>query len=250
MKKGTDMQDELFDAGTLAEEPKKKAILRDIVVEQIRDLIKSEHLQPGRRLPPERALATRFAVSRHLVREALRVLEQQQVIVSRIGSGSYVESPDAAWQNFLTEDTLRQRSNLMEILEFRRTLEPRIAYLAANRVTPKAGTELRALLGDMRVALHEGRTDDWHAGDAAFHSYLAGMAGNFLYEKTVSLLLQAMVVFKTSPLLIDQIRTSQAAHEAIAGYIFTRNGEKAAEAMEEHVVTIVRTALNSLSGNA
>lgn len=235
--------------GASADQAAKKMNLRDVVIEQIRGLIKAENLRSGQRLPSERALSERFAVSRHLVREALRVLEQQGVIVSRIGSGSYVENPDASSRDsLLSEETLRERSNLMEILEFRRTLEPRIAYLAASRVTEENAAQLQRIIAAMREAMRAERLRDWHDGDAAFHSHLAIMTGNFLYEKTVSLLLQAMVTFRTSPLLNEQMRASQAAHESIAEYILAGNGQKAAETMEKHVVLAVRTALDSLVG--
>lgn len=242
------MYSESSRSGSLRSEARKKANLRDIVIEQIRDLIKTKNMQKGQRLPPERTLAEQFAVSRHLVREALRVLEQQRILVSRLGSGSYVEEPSPPLVGgLLDEETLRERSNLMEILEFRRTLEPRIAYLAANRVTEDHAAGLRNILAGMHAATLEHRLRAWHEGDAAFHSHLAGMTGNFLYQKTVSLLLQAMVTFRTSPMLNDQIRASQAAHEIIAKYVLTGNGPKAAEAMEDHVVMAVRTALDSLA---
>ena len=225
----------------------KKTNLRDIAVEQIRSLITSENMQKGQRLPPERMLSKRFAVSRHLVREALRILEQQQVIISRIGSGSYVETPNpTGLGNILTEKALRERSNLLEILEFRRTLEPRIAYLAASRVTQDNAAEMQHILTTMRAAMFEHKLPEWQKGDAAFHSLLADMTGNFLYQKTISLLLQAMVSFKNSPMLEEQMRASQAAHETIARHILTGNGEKAATTMESHVVTAVHTALETL----
>lgn len=228
--------------------PEKKVILRDMVVEQLRELINTEKLQQGQRLPPERALAARFAVSRHLVREALRVLEQQHIIVSRIGSGSYVENPDPEPGGVISEEILRQRSNLMEILEFRRTMEPRIAFLAASNTTKEAEKDLGAILADMRKSMDTRDLAAWHTADTAFHSYLAAMTGNFLYAKTIGLLHHGMVSFRaTSDSMLDkQVRASFEAHGAIAAAVLAGDGEGAANAMEQHIITTVRTALATL----
>ncbi|MDL2209933.1 FadR family transcriptional regulator, partial [Desulfovibrio sp. OttesenSCG-928-O18] len=226
-------------------QPEKKGTLRDMVIEQIRELIRTEKLQHGQRLPAERVLSQTFAVSRHLVREALRVLEQQNVVVSRIGSGSYVQDPDAVLNGVLNDDTIRSRSNLLEIMEFRRTLEPRIAFLAAGRITSEARGELQKILEAMHTATRQSDLPTWHELDAAFHSRLALMSGNFLYEKTVTLLHHAMVTFSdpASPLLPAQMRSSYSDHLAIAKAVAAGNGKRAAAAMESHIVAIVRGAL-------
>ena len=44
----------------------------------------------GQKLPPERSLATQFGASRNTVREALRRLEENNLVSRRIGSGTYV----------------------------------------------------------------------------------------------------------------------------------------------------------------
>src|SRR5438034_10965779 len=62
---------------------------------QIAGLITSGELEVGARLPSERALADRFDVSRTLVREAIIVLEIQELVEVRGGSGIYVSAPAA-----------------------------------------------------------------------------------------------------------------------------------------------------------
>src|SRR5262245_28774227 len=53
------------------------------------------HLGPGTRLPSERQLAARFGVSRPTVREALGALEARGLVVTRIGSGTFVAEREA-----------------------------------------------------------------------------------------------------------------------------------------------------------
>lgn len=68
----------------------------DQIVGQIEGLLRDGKLRPGDRLPSERALAEQFAVSRNTVREALRILEFNGMLVLKRGStgGAFVTQPD------------------------------------------------------------------------------------------------------------------------------------------------------------
>ncbi len=56
----------------------------------IADKIQKQILPPGTKLPPERELAELFAVSRTTAINAYRKLEQQGLIWTKVGSGTYV----------------------------------------------------------------------------------------------------------------------------------------------------------------
>jgi DNA-binding FadR family transcriptional regulator len=53
------------------------------IIQQIRDLIHAQRLRSDDRLPPERELAEQFGVSRNSVRQALRSLQEQGLLVIR-----------------------------------------------------------------------------------------------------------------------------------------------------------------------
>ena len=63
-----------------------KTKFHEQIVDQVQALIEKGRLKHGDQLPPERELASIFKVSRHSVREAIRVLEQKKVLKSRPGS--------------------------------------------------------------------------------------------------------------------------------------------------------------------
>src|SRR4051812_38972323 len=95
-------------------------------------------LPVGERLPRESDLATQFAVSRGVVRECLRGLEERGMVTVRQGSGARVNDP-AVW-NVLDPDVLAVMLNgeagvtaLFELLECRRVIEVEAAGLAAQR---------------------------------------------------------------------------------------------------------------------
>ncbi len=58
--------------------------------EQLRALIQQGRWEPGSQLPPENALATQLGISRATLREALRLLEEEGLIVRRHGVGTFV----------------------------------------------------------------------------------------------------------------------------------------------------------------
>ena len=106
------------------------ARLHEGIVLRLRDLIRQGELRHGSRLPPERALAEQFGVGRSSVREAIRSLELQGLVVTRHGSGSFVDT-----QSLDAVATLMAPENgsggLADIFEMRHLLEPQIAALAA-----------------------------------------------------------------------------------------------------------------------
>ena len=53
-------------------------------------LIREQGLEPGDRLPSEAELAARLGISRATLREALRLLEEENIILRRQGIGTFV----------------------------------------------------------------------------------------------------------------------------------------------------------------
>ena len=67
----------------------------NLIVNQIRLLIRNGRLTPGDRLPTERELSEQFCVSRVTVREAMRALEATGLVTIRVGArgGAFVTAP-------------------------------------------------------------------------------------------------------------------------------------------------------------
>ncbi|MGC8837070.1 MAG: GntR family transcriptional regulator [Anaerolineae bacterium] len=64
----------------------------EMVSEQIREAIMNGDLAPGAQLPPETELVEMFGVSRGTLRESLRMLEEQGLIIRRHGKGTFVRA--------------------------------------------------------------------------------------------------------------------------------------------------------------
>lgn len=76
-----------------------------IARDKIEELIQDSTLAPGDRLPNETKLAQMLGVSRITVREALRLLEEDGIIIRRQGRGTFVRSPDLIIRNPLEVNT-------------------------------------------------------------------------------------------------------------------------------------------------
>ena len=71
--------------------PIRRVRLYENAVDQIQTLILRKKYTPGDRLPSERSLAQQFHISRHSLREALRILDVMGLIEIKVGDGIYVK---------------------------------------------------------------------------------------------------------------------------------------------------------------
>ncbi len=155
------------------------------LAEDLRDEIASGRLRPGDRLPTEPELCLRSGLSRSTVREALRLLASENLIVTTRGvtGGSYVARPDAA----TLADTLTRGIDLLvtassisicDLVEVRDLLDIRAAGLAACRRTESHLAALEATLFDPAHADLAAKL----AAQRAFHETLVAATGNPVYE--------------------------------------------------------------------
>jgi GntR family transcriptional regulator, transcriptional repressor for pyruvate dehydrogenase complex len=101
-------------------------------VEQIAEKIKAGDLHTGDRLPSERELAAQMRISRPTLREAIKVMAEAGVLEVRRGQagGIFVASELVPRELLRTRQEIRF-SEVADVLEARRLLEPRVAQLAA-----------------------------------------------------------------------------------------------------------------------
>lgn len=156
-----------------------------MLADELRAEITSGRLQPGERLPPEPELCVKTGVSRSTVREALRLLTSQHLIVTTRGvtGGSFVAHPDAEQlaDGLSTGFTLLANSAgvaLTDLVELRRALEVPAAGLAAVRRTDEHLAEIGATLFDPAAD----DIDTMMLAHVAFHTAVAKACGNPLFE--------------------------------------------------------------------
>lgn len=211
--------------------------MSEMIVEQIRLLIRQGRLKPGDRLPAERDLCERFDVSRVTIREALRVLEAAGLVEIRVGArgGAFVTAPSSGRVGAGLADLLSMSSlSAAEVTEARQVLELGIIPIVCERATPEDIADLRAICQHARKAL--GDHDYQLSLSTEFHFRVAQAAHNGAIELLVRSLREAM--------LMSLARAHQEApigeqglqeHMAFVDAIEARDSDRAAAIMRKHL---------------
>ncbi len=178
------------------------------------------------RFPTESELTARYAVSRTVTREALKMLTAKGLLRAKAGAGTRVQ-PASAWSMF-DPDVLRwvmDRRFSLELLrqfnELRVAIEPQAAALAARTTPGPAHDAIEAGLQRMEAA--ENGSDDTLEGDIAFHIAVLEASANpfFLqFRDTIATALRTSIRFTNR----FKGRTANvAAHRAVLSAIQARD---------------------------
>lgn len=204
------------------------------VVHTIGLRIVSGALQPGDPLPPEDELIADLAVSRTVLREAVRVLAAKGLVEARPKTGTRVRAR-SEW-NVLDPDVLSWRAGAStdgtlyeETTEIRLAIEPLAARLAATR----ALDEETAAIADAYEAMEAGVDDQdaYLAADLRFHSRILDACHNELLGHLGEILrgvLRATFELTTTPK--RSRRRALPLHRAILDAIADRDEERAEQA--------------------
>jgi DNA-binding FadR family transcriptional regulator len=208
----------------------RRPSLVDEVTAAIEDLIAKEGLQPGKRLPSENSLATRFGVSRPTVRAALRVLTHLDIIEVRAGSGAYVTrqgvTPGTAFAPMSAEE-------IRHVQELRFMIEHRAAYLAAGRRTDAQCEEIVTAWKASRDAANLDDIRRFVSLDLRFHELMVQIAGNPLMLKIYQDLMPKIEQSVGFLLDLGSISPAQDMHEDLVNAVVQGKPERAALAVEE-----------------
>jgi DNA-binding FadR family transcriptional regulator len=146
------------------------------VTEQIRRRIFEGRLRPGDRIPSERELSDQVGSNRNTVREAIRTLEELNLVHVRQGNGMVVrdfrhEGELTLLPFFLAEgaDAGESMQALGDVLRLRRLVLAEAAALAAERAAPEDVARLRAAAETAGVDGPEA----WRADLELFHALVA-----------------------------------------------------------------------------
>lgn len=210
---------------------RREPTLAETVAARIEELVRE--LRPGDPFPSERALAEQFAVSRTVVREAVRSLAARGLLDVRHGSGTTIAAPSADLVARSVTSFLLAGEDVAEVHEARRMLEVETARLAALRRDERELGELRTLVE--RMAALEGRGALAEA-DVAFHAALARATRNRLFPLLHASLADALLALRrTSFGLAGAREHALAHHRAILAAVAAGDPDGAAAAMRGHL---------------
>jgi DNA-binding FadR family transcriptional regulator len=221
-------------------------LYRQLVL-KILNLMGSGEYPVGSRLPSERELAERFAVSRPTIREAIIALEAQGVVSVKTGSGVYVRERQS---DVLS---LGQSVSPFELIEARVYIEGEVAALAASLITEEQLHTLRGLLTEMAKENIQDEASSSGA-DRKFHSVISEASSNRILGLFITQLWEAQETLPNirmahSAVCMKDTERRMAEHEAIFDALKSRDPNAARAAMRSHFARML-TALHETTEEA
>ena len=209
--------------------------LADKVADLLKKAILSGQLRPGDRLPPERILGDRFAVSRTVIREAIRGLAAKGLVEVRSGSGTVVARVGAGSVTETMQLYLQGASiDYDAIHEVRVMLEVHVAGVAAERATESDLHELHEVLRSMVATAHD--PDICAVQDAEFHRGLARATHNPLHAVMLDAIGEPIMTVRRATLnLPGRAATAIGGHARILERITAQDAAGARQAMAAHL---------------
>ena len=215
--------------------PLSKIGISELLIERLLGFVVAGQLQSGDRLPSERELAERFAVSRPTVREAMRALSVLGVVEIRHGGGAFVSKLNAADLlgplNFFLSLSDVSVENLYDA---RRLVEGEICALAAMRVSTEDLDCLENLIGQQEGV--KDYAEEYLDLDSQFHERLGEISGNPFLSRASQSLNVLGIEFRRKAANTKSVPTDSIKdHRAILSALKEHNPEAARKAMILHM---------------
>lgn len=195
--------------------------LRDVVFNTLRQAILRGELKPGERLM-EIQLANKLGVSRTPIREAIRKLELEGLVLMIPRRGAEVAE--------ITEKSLR------DVLEVRAALEELAVDLACDRITDAEIEKLREAAAEFEETTKSEDVTALAEADVRFHDIIYGATEN---QKLIQLLFnlrEQMYRYRVEYLKRKEVHSTLfAEHEHIIECIVKRDKEAAKKASSTHI---------------
>lgn len=209
-------------------------------LEQILQIVRLGLVPDGERLPAERELAERLGISRVMLREVLKVLAEQGLVVSRRGryGGTFVQHPQPPAPDAETSENPPgvveppEDVDVRDTLRFREVLETGAAELCASRGLEKSeAAQLRAALDATRNAA----LADYRRSDTLFHLTLVELAGSpTLTAQYAAVRAKVNDLLGRIPLLVRNLEHAQRQHAELVEAVLAGDPERARTVSREH----------------
>ena len=206
--------------------------LRDVVFNTLREAILKGDLKPGERLM-ELQLAAKLGVSRTPIREAIRKLELEGLVLMIPRKGAEVAK--------ISEKSLR------DVLEVRRSLEELAIELACQRMTDEEIEQLGERQNDFKNAINKGNAMNIAETDEAFHDVIYLGTGNDKLVQILNNLREQMYRYRLEYIKdADKRQILMVEHEHILKALTLRHIQEAKMAVREHIDNQEITILKNL----
>lgn len=210
--------------------------LREIVFESIREAILDGRLKPGERVM-EVQLAEKLGVSRTPVREAIRKLELEGLLVMEPRKGAYVADVSL--------------KDVMDVFEVRASLEGLAASLAAIRANEEEIELLKQKVNDFKECIEKNDVQGMINKDTEFHEAILDAAKNKKLTSIIEGLREQVQRFRVTYFTEYNMTTYLAEeHQNVFSAIESREPEKASKYVQKHIKNIERYIVSGVKDSS
>lgn len=239
-----DRPDGPADAGSataLPSWPRRPRRLATAVVEDLVDRVVSGEIPPDSPLPIEPVLCEIFAVSRTVIREAVKSLEAMRLVKVQQGHGTTVRDPEE-WDLLnpvVLAASVRHDAEfaiLEDLVDVRRALESQMAGQAAVRADERHLARVRTTLEHLLAEVDD--TARFFRADLDFHDAIMAASGNRLGRAVIHTI--NAEAFRSLRYIGEPSRAdcevSNTEHQAIVDCLLAKDPDGAAKAMSDHIL--------------
>lgn len=224
----------------------KKKNLSEMIYEDIKNKICNQTYSIGEKLPTERFLAEHYEVSRIPVREALKKLEEEKLIVRKPHSGPVIaaQSPHV-FNNPPIQSTPAipalpdEQTFFNESLCLRRLIESEAARLAAHNIDAESSKLVeQALFSSITEIrkLKNNQPNNFTKADAAFHRYIVELSGSPFLLKCFDAMSSIFAWQQAKSLSMTQEKDDVITyHSEIYDALLSKDGDASYNAMYKHL---------------
>jgi DNA-binding GntR family transcriptional regulator len=210
--------------------------LRELVFESLREAIINQQLEPGERMM-EIQMAEEMGVSRTPVREAIRKLELEGLVVMVPRKGAYVAGLSL--------------KDVADVFEIRRALEGLAAELAVDRITDDELENLERYLVKIAEEIERGDLNKVVEIDTDFHTLLYQASRNQRLSQIINNLREQIQRFRATSLSQPgRMKEAVEEHRKIVEAISSRDGETARRLAQEHIENAENSMMNVIQMDA
>jgi GntR family transcriptional repressor for pyruvate dehydrogenase complex len=215
------------------------------VMNNLEQMIMDESLKIGDKLPSEHVLAQRFGVSRNVLREAIKGLNERGLIDVKPGKGVFVAKPTLKmFIDMFNRLLVLGGISATHLYEIRLPLEVMCAGLAAQRATKVHIERLKELVQQMPKAAEN--IDDWCDIDIQFHLTISEASANPLIHSILDPLRGLLVKLSAAGYRRKgEVTIGLEAHRKIFRAIESGDKTAAENAMTEHILRSEEVVLSS-----
>jgi GntR family transcriptional repressor for pyruvate dehydrogenase complex len=213
------------------------------IAEQLKDRIYAEKMSPGDRLPSERKLASELAVSRIVVREALRSLEQAGLVEIKHGAWGgpvITDNLSKPFADAILDRFSRGDLTLAHLSEARMAVELTCVPQAAAKATPDDMDRISAI--NLRLKQQTDTRRDFRQNNLDFHVAIAEVSGNPLMTMLDRALLEIFNIAMESMLVANwrqNVSETFMRHERLIQAMRSRDPEACRRAVIEECQAIL-----------